>query len=104
MFEQKHTNQIRRTLEAQLAKIILVRAKELEEAYKESPIVDNAKISVNGEVIDVKIDLNFMPKDDEQNIVGVLEAGGVIFDTDNNMHEIEPGYFMRRVIAQGIKE
>ena len=104
MFEQKHINKIKKISDTYIQKMILLRVSELENAYKENPIVSNAEVSVNGEVVNISIKLNFELKDDEQNIPGVLEYGGVIFDAEDQPHEIEPGFYMRTIMAQGSKK
>jgi hypothetical protein len=104
MFTQNHVGQIKKKLETEIQKTIFLRASALENAYKENPIVADADVSINGENIDVYVKLNFEAKDDEQNIPGVLEYGGVIFDAEDKPHEIEPGFYMRRIMAYGLPE
>jgi len=104
VFKQEHATQIRKKLDTEIQKTVFQRASALEDAYKENPIVADAEISVNGEIVDVYVKLNFELKDDEQNIPGVLEYGGVIFDAEDQPHEIEPGFYMRRIMAYGSSE
>ena len=101
MFTKNHVSQIRKKIEDEVQKTIYLRATALEKAYKENPIVDEAKVSVSGEKIDVYVKLNFALKDNDQNIPGVLEYGGIIFDSEDKMHEIEPGFYIRRIMANG---
>ena len=102
MFELKHADQIKKIADNQIVDIVFLRTKKLENAYRDSSLVDDAEVFITGETINIKIDLSFTPKDEDQNIPGVLEYGGVIFDTDNKPHEIESGYYIRRFIADGV--
>jgi hypothetical protein len=101
MFSKNAVPRIKNNFQTEMQKEILLRAEALEEAYKENPIVESANVSIEGNSIDVTVKLNFALKDDDQNIPGVLEAGGVIFDSENVMHEIEPGWYIRRIMANG---
>ncbi len=102
MFTKKHVEKIKKISEDYIQKMILERAEKLQSAYRENPIVKEAKVFFEGETVNIDIKLNFIPKDEEQNIPGVLEYGGVIFDTNNEMHEIEPGFYIRRIMAYGL--
>lgn len=101
MFEQKHIDQIRKISESHIQKMIFFRTETLENAYKENPLVKNAEISVDGETVNIDVKLNINLKDDEQNIPLVLEMGGVIIDADDKVHEVEPGWYIRSIMAYG---
>ena len=102
MFTQNHIKEIKKISDNHISKMILKRAKTLENAYKENPFVEKAEVSVEGETVNIDIKLNLQLKNDEQNIPGILEYGGVIIDAKDKIHNIEPGFYMRRIMAYGL--
>ena len=104
MFKPEHITKLRTILKTGLTKMVAERAKILEESYKKNPYVANAKVKVNGEKVTISIKLNFVTKDDKQDIPWVLEYGGVIFDAEKKPRMVEPGFYFRRIMAQGATE
>jgi len=102
MFETKHLNAIRNTLRKEVPNIIRDKIIILEKEYKKNPYIADAIVKFDGkDAVSVTLKLNFQPKDDEQNIPALFEYGGVIFDSENNMIEIKPGFYIRRILADG---
>tara|TARA_Y100000034_G_scaffold118256_1_gene158746 strand:+ start:127 stop:444 length:318 start_codon:yes stop_codon:yes gene_type:complete len=101
MFNQTHLNRIRDTLLREIPDILEEKSELLEEEYKKNPYIKDAKVEFDDDVIDIKLDLSFEPKDDEQNIPAVFEYGGIIYDTKDNLIEIQAGYYIRKIIAGG---
>ena len=102
MFETKHLNAIRDSLKENIPLIIKEKISKLEKEYRKNPYIRDANVSFDGkETVSVTLSLTFQLKDDLQNIPAIFEYGGVVFDSTNRMIEIKPGYYMRRIFADG---
>ena len=100
MFDKKAYTKIETILKQKVPDIINDKLEALEKSYKDNPYIKNATVINRGDIATVKIELNFEPADEEQNIVGVLEYGGVIKRKDNGSFiAIEPGYYIRRALT-----
>jgi len=96
MFEQYHLNKIGNILKDNVRRQFLERAKVLKEAYEENPYIEMAEVYVDGEEVKIRLTLTFEPLEaEEQNIPALFEYGGVIYNQDRELIEINPGYYIR---------
>jgi hypothetical protein len=94
-------NFIKNSVQNQIADIIEKKIMKLENDYKKNPYIEDVEIIIEEDEIDIKIETTFKPRDEEQNIPLLFEYGGVVYDVENNLIEIEPGFYIRRNIADG---